>query len=458
MGRHQVKTVSAKVYLWGTVLGYVSWDEKREIALFEYDPDFLKAPVEPSPLKIPKAEGVFSFPELSKTTFKGLPGLLCDSLPDKFGNALIDVWLSMQGRKMDSFNPVERLCYVGERGMGALEFKPIKFKGRVNDVPIEVDDMVGLASEVLSSRKKIKEHLKVGDKHLKESLTNLLVVGTSAGGARAKCIIALNEKTGEILSGQIKTSKDYSYWLLKLDGVSNNKDKEITDPKGFGRIEYAYYLMAKDAEIEMTDSRLLEENSRAHFMTKRFDRLEGGEKIHMQSLCAMAHYDFNLKGAYSYEQALDVIREVVTDNPKKALKQQFLRAIYNVIGRNQDDHTKNIAFLMDKLGNWSLSPAFDLTYSYNPKGEWTNSHQMSINGKRENFILEDLLVLSKKADLKNPEALKLIKNMTEIFSNWKNYAKKAKVLKVHQDEIQKNLRLNLLSSSNSKKTVSKKKK
>lgn len=232
--------------------------------------------------------------------------------------------------------------------------------------------MVKLASEVLTDKEKLKENLKHKDaKKLKEALTNLLVVGTSAGGARAKCIIAYNEKTGEVRSGQLKTTKDFSYWLLKLDGASNNKDKELNDPQGYGRIEYAYYLMAKDCGIEMMESRLLEENGRAHFMTKRFDRKDGGEKIHMQSFCAMGHYDFNMSGAYSYEQVLQIKRLVVKSNTKEALEQQFRRVIFNIIGRNQDDHTKNIAFLMDKKGNWQLSPAYDMVYSYNPNGEWT---------------------------------------------------------------------------------------
>ncbi len=436
------KLTVAEIYLWGSLVGYVSWNEETDLASFEYDQEFVdNAPVEVSPIKIPRKKGIYSFPELAKGTFYGLPGFLADSLPDKFGNALIDVWLSTKGRKSGSFNPIERLCYIGERGMGALEFKPAKYKGRLSDVPIEIKDMVKLASAVLTNKEKLKENLKHKDeKKLKEALTNLLVVGTSAGGARAKCIIAYNQKSGEVRSGQLKTTKDFTYWLLKLDGVSNNRDKELIDPQGFGRIEYAYYLMAKDCGIEMSESRLLEENGRAHFMTKRFDRLEGGEKIHMQSLCAMGHYDFNMTGAYSYEQALEMIRTVVKSDTKEALEQQFRRAIFNIIGRNQDDHTKNIAFLMDRLGNWKLSPAYDMAYSYNPAGEWTSKHQMSLNGKRDGFTMEDLIEFGAKADIKKIRATKIVKEIENVFSKWIEYAEKSGVFQDHQTSILSTLR------------------
>lgn len=436
------KLTVAEIYLWGSLVGYVSWNEKAGLASFEYDHEFVDyAPVEVAPIKIPRKKGIYSFPELARGTFHGLPGFLADSLPDKFGNALIDVWLSTKGRKSGSFNPIERLCYIGERGMGALEFKPAKYKGRLSSVPIEIEDMVKLASAVLTNKTKLKENLKFKDENkLSVALTNLLVVGTSAGGARAKCIIAYNEKTGDVRSGQIKTTKDYTYWLLKLDGVSNNRDKELIDPQGFGRIEYAYYLMAKDCGIEMSESRLLEENGRAHFMTKRFDRLEGGEKIHMQSLCAMGHYDFNMAGGYSYEQALEMIRTVVRLDTKVALEQQFRRAIFNIIGRNQDDHTKNIAFLMDRRGIWKLSPAYDMAYSYNPAGEWTSKHQMSLNGKRDEFTMEDLIEFGAKADIKKMQATKIIKEIENVFSRWTMYAENAGVFKEHTELILNNLR------------------
>ncbi|MBT4837752.1 MAG: type II toxin-antitoxin system HipA family toxin [Methylococcales bacterium] len=437
--------IVAEVHLWGTLVGHVSWDEITEFASFEYDQKFLQAPVQLSPLKMLRINRVYVFKELNRDTFKGLPGMLSDSLPDKFGNALIDVWLAKQGRKANSFNPIERLCYIGSRGMGALEYKPSQYQGRKSNAIIDLKEMVVLASKILSNREKFIENINENnDRQMRQAMTNLLVVGTSAGGARAKCIIAYDETTGEVRSGQIKATENFTYWLLKLDGIANNKDKELSDPAGYGRIEYAYYLMAKDCGIEMSESRLLEENGRAHFMTKRFDRLAGGEKLHMQSLCAMAHYDFNMAGGYSYEQVFDVIRAIVTDNVANVLVEQFKRAVFNVIGRNQDDHTKNIAFLMDKKGRWMLSPAFDMTYGYNPDGEWTNRHQMSINDKRNHFVLDDLLQLAKKADIKQSKAKTIINEIGQVFLKWKLYAKKATCLKQHEKEINKYLRVNLI--------------
>ena len=440
------KTKLAEVILWGSTIGYVSWSEESEIGIFEYDPKFLAAPIEPSPIVMIKKTGIFSFKGLNKQTYKGLPGLLADSLPDKFGSALLDVWLAKQGRDISTFNPVERLCYIGNRGMGALEFKPSNFKGRVNDVPIDVQDMVELASKILAHKEEFKEKIskKSSDKELEESLTNLLVVGTSAGGARAKCIIAYNESSGEVRSGQIKAPEGFGYWILKLDGVSNNKDKELNDPKGYGRLEYAYHLMAKDSGIEMTDCKLLEENDRAHFMTRRFDRTTDGQKLHVQSLCAIAHYDFNQAGAYSYEQAINVIRDIIPSNLlNETLEQQFRRTVFNLVGRNQDDHTKNIAFMMNKNGEWKLTPAFDITYSYNPKGEFTNKHQMSVNGKRDNFEREDLLALAKIAGIKKSKAISIIEEITEVFKNWNAYATQAKVIEQHRDLKSLSFRLNL---------------
>jgi len=266
------------------------------------------------------------------------------------------------------------------------------------------------------------------------------MIGTSAGGARAKCVIAFNERTGEVRSGQVKTDSEFSYWLLKLDGVSNNKDKELVDPRGYGRIEYAYYLMAKKAKIEMSECRLLEENDRAHFMTRRFDRLAGGEKLHMQSLCAIGHYDFNMAGAYSYEIALETIKRIVTEKTLHDLEQMFRRAVFNIIGRNQDDHTKNISFLMNKSGRWWLSPAYDLAYSYNPKGVWTSKHQMSVNGKRDGFEMNDLIELGLKADLTKNKTKKIIEEVQGAVNLWEQFAKEAGVPQIHAMEIKRNLR------------------
>lgn len=435
------QTLLAEVVLWGTTIAYVAWDPATQFATFEYTPEYLQSPVEVSPIQMPRRSGIYSFKNLDRATYKGLPGLLADCLPDKFGNALIDVWLSRQDRSRDSFNPVERLCYMGTRGMGALEFRPSLSLGRRQTQPLDVESMVTLASEILSERRDFHEHLSRQDQSkLQHTLTNLLLVGTSAGGARAKCVIAYNETTGEVLSGQVPAAPEFGYWILKLDGVTENRDRELADPQGFGRMEYAYYKMAKACGIEMTESRLLQENGRAHFMTRRFDRVPGGDKLHLQSLCAMAHYDFNYPGAYSYEQVIKVIRQVVNFDLAQTLEQQFRRVVFNIIGRNQDDHTKNIAFLMDRKGQWRLSPAYDLTYSYNPDGAWTSRHQLSLNGKREHFEVEDLMALATKADIKPSHARKIIHQIQTVFDAWPDYAQQAGVGASHRDWVGNNLR------------------
>jgi serine/threonine-protein kinase HipA len=344
----------AEVRLWGRTIGAVSLEEGSSYAAFQYAPAFAGSGIEVSPITMPLGNRVHVFSDLPLKTFHGLPGLLADSLPDRFGNALIDAWLATQGRTPDSFNAVERLCYIGARGMGALEFAPAIGPKPQRARRIEIDALVKLASEVLSHRKNLRTTFASASR--KNALNDILRVGTSAGGARAKAVIAWNRETNEVRSGQITAGNGFDYWLLKFDGVTGNKDKELEDPKGYGAIEYAYYLMAKAAGITMSECRLLEENGRRHFMTRRFDRLDGGEKLHMQSLCALAHFDFNHAGAYGYEQAFLVIRQL--NLPMAAVEEQFRRMAFNIIARNQDDHVKNIAFLMDKAGQWSLSKLF----------------------------------------------------------------------------------------------------
>ena len=440
------KVTVADVMLWGSRIGAISWDEDKKVGVFEYDSDFLSAKdIEPSPFKMKKKGGFFSFPAENEETFKGLPGMLADSLPDKFGNALIDSWLAKNGRKSGDFSPVERLCYIGKRGMGALEFVPAT-SGEDNSesIDISLDEMVELASKILSERENIREKIDLKDEvETERSLKNLLLIGSSAGGARAKCLIAYNKKTGEIRSGQVECPEGFDNYLLKLDGVAENKDKELSDPKGYGKSEFAYYKMALDCKIEMSECELIKENQRSHFMTKRFDRVNG-EKLHMQSLCGLKHYDFNQAGAHSYEQALETVRDIVKSGQKKALEQQFRRAVFNVIARNQDDHTKNIAFLMNKRGEWSLSPAFDVAYSYNPKGDWTNKHQMKLNGKRDNITLDDLAAFGDKADLSAKKVAKIVKEITKVVSNWKSYFKECDVPQKIINGIDGTLRLDLI--------------
>ena len=352
----------AEVKLWGRIIGAVSWDENAEFANFEYDPEFIGSGIEVAPITMLLSDQIYSFPALPRETFHGLPGLLADSLPDDFGNALIDAWLAKEGRDPTSFNPVERLCYTGNRGMGALEYVPSQGPSGTGSEPVDVQALVELASDILTKRNNLQGSFAPADRE--DSLQSLLRVGTSAGGARAKAIVAWNPETDEVRSGQVKAGRGFSYWLLKFDGISGNKDKELEDPAGYGLIEYGYYKMALAAGIDMKECRLLKENGRSHFITRRFDRTDAGGKIHMQSLCAIEHFDFKKAGAYSYEQALRTIRKL--EMPMDSIEEQFRRMAFNIIGRNQDDHVKNIAFLMDQSGTWSLSPAFDMIYSYNP--------------------------------------------------------------------------------------------
>ncbi len=413
----------AEVKLWGKRIGAIVWDEEKTIAHFEYEPSFIQSGIEISPITMPLSSQIYSFPALASKAFHGLPGLLADSLPDKFGNALINAWLAKEGRLPENFNSVERLCYIGNRGMGALEFKPSKGPGDGSSEKIDIGSLVELSSEILSKRNSLRTSF--SPQKRKQALHDIIKVGTSAGGARAKAIIAWNSETQEVRSGQIKAGSGFSYWILKFDGVSGNIDKDIENVKGYGLIEYAYYKMASEAGIQMNECRLLHENNRNHFMTKRFDRTDKGGKIHMQSLGAIAHYDFNQSGAYSYEQAIQVMRKL--DLSMSEIEEQFRRTMFNIIARNHDDHVKNIAFLMNRSGEWRLSPAFDVIYSYNPAGIWTSKHQMSMNGKRDDFDKNDCIEFAKTASIKKAKAENIISQVQNAVSKWSKYAKKVNI-------------------------------
>ncbi|HEY7671002.1 MAG TPA: type II toxin-antitoxin system HipA family toxin [Gammaproteobacteria bacterium] len=416
-------TTVAAVKLWGRHIGAVSQQDDRDYAAFQYQPEFAASGIEIAPIVMPLANRVYVFPELPRVTFRGLPGLLADSLPDKFGNALIDAWLAAQGRSPASFNAVERLCYTGTRGMGALEFEPATGPEPDESDRIEVAALVELASRVLARQSDL--HGSLAATAERASLTRILQVGTSAGGARAKAVIAWNPHTNEVRSGQVEAGTGFEHWLLKFDGVRGNRDKELEDPAGYGAIEYAYHGMAEAAGITMSPCRLLEENGRRHFMAKRFDRTDGGGKIHMQSLGALGHYDYNSAGANSYEQAFAVMRKLGL--PMMELEQQYRRMTFNIVARNQDDHVKNIAFLMDKQGRWSLAPAFDVTYSYNPEGLWTAVHQMSVNGKRDAFTLEDFKACARAIALKRGRAESILAEVRDAVAQWPKFAARARV-------------------------------
>ncbi len=432
----------AEVRLWGRTIGAVALAEGADVASFEYDPAFIRSDIEVAPLTMPLAQRIYSFPALGRETFHGLPGLLADSLPDRFGNILIDAWLSTQGRSPESFNAVERLCYTGVRGMGALEYFPVLGPHRARQSrPVEIDKLVELASEILTHRNNLQASFGDGSSR-EEALRDILRVGTSAGGARAKAVIAWNPETNEVRSGQIKANPGFEHWLLKFDGVSGNKDKEMEDPRGYGAIEYAYYRMATAAGISMNPCRLLEENGRRHFMTRRFDRQAGGEKLHMQSLGGLAHFDYNLAGGYAYEQVLLIIRQLGLS--MNTIEEQFRRMTFNIVARNQDDHVKNIAFLMDKSGRWSLAPAFDVTYSFQPRGKWTSQHQMTLNGKRDGFSLEDFRHCAEMASMKRGRAETIIDEVYKAVSRWPHYAEEAGVSADWQGRIARTLRLEKL--------------
>ena len=416
----------AEVRLWGATIGLVAWDPALAYAAFEYAPDFLDSGIELSPVMMPLSQGSFAFPSLNRETYRGLPGMLADSLPDKFGNSLIDQWLAESSLAPDSFNPVQRLLYVGQRGMGALEFHPVIEQQQPENISLNIEELVELSSQVLTLKESERAQLDPTDTPANvEGLAKILSVGTSAGGARAKAIIAWNEQTGDVRSGQVDAGEGYSYWLLKFDGVSNNRDKELADPKGYGRIEYAYYLMALEAGIAMTRSRLMEENGRAHFMTQRFDRVTGGEKLHMQTLCALGHHDFNVPGATSYEQAFLLCEQLGLG--MAAREQLFLRMVFNVVAYNRDDHSKQISFLMDKTGDWRLSPAYDMTFAFNPAGAFTSSHQMSVNRKRTEITDQDFMAVAKRQGLNGSSAKRLVRRVREVIANWRDYATQAGV-------------------------------
>ena len=402
----------ADIYLWQNHVATVAWDERRLSSRFEYTPEFAESGIELSPLMMPlQPHRVYQFPELSRDTFIGLPGLLADALPDAFGKALLDKWLALSGRTFA--NPIERLCYQGKRSMGALEFVPAQDNYLELSTGLEIKTLIETAREVLDEKKKLDANL---NNDTKEAVANIIRVGTSAGGQRAKAIIAYNETTGDIRSGQIEAPDGFSHWLIKLDGVTNN---ELGDPKHYGQIEYVYYLMARKAGIDMSECRLFEENGRAHFMTRRFDRVNGNEKLHMQTLCGMAHFDYKMIHAYSYEQVFQVMRRLRLSYSDA--EQMYRRMVFNVVARNQDDHTKNISFLMDRQGKWSLSPAYDMSWAYNPKGMWTSNHQMSINNKFDEITREDLLAVAQNVNIKHAD--QIIDKVVESVSHWPGLAK-----------------------------------
>ena len=417
----------AIVKIWGQQVGAVAWDDQTGLASFEYDTTFKNLNWELSPLKMPinSGRGVFSFPELKQgkndlyDTFKGLPGLLADVLPDRYGNELINLWLAQQGRPLNSMNPVEMLCFIGTRGMGAMEFEPANFNVNKSSFSIEMDSLVDIAKKMLSQKVSFQTNLK---KYDEQAIMQIITIGTSAGGARPKAVIAYNEKSGEVRSGQTIAPKGFEHWLLKLDGVS---DVQLGASDGYGRVEMAYYNMAISCGIDMMPSMLFEENGRAHFMTKRFDREQGDIKHHMQTLCAINHFDYNSVTSFSYEQLFQTMRELSLSYADA--EQMFRRMVFNVISRNCDDHTKNFAFRLKKEGKWELAPAYDLCHAYRPNHQWVSHHALSINGKRKDINKSDLLVIGNSIHCKR--AAEIVDEIESIVMNWDRFASEVGVSK-----------------------------
>jgi serine/threonine-protein kinase HipA len=428
---------TAFVKIWGTVVGAIAWSEITGYATFEYDPTFKMKGWDLSPLQMPinGNKSSFNFPALRKRndpaldTFKGLPGLLADVLPDRYGNELINLWLAQQGRQLDSMNPVEMLCFIGTRGMGAVEFEPTTLKESKQTFSVELDSLVDIAQKMLSKKEAFITNLKADEE---KAMMEILRIGTSAGGARPKAVIAYNEKTGAVKSGQTNAPKGFEHWLIKLDGVS---DVQLGASKGYGRVEMAYYNMATACGIDMMPSKLMEENGRAHFMTQRFDREGGATKHHMQTFCAIKHFDYNQINSFSYEQLFQTMRELKLSYADA--EQMFRRMVFNVMARNCDDHTKNFAFRLKKDSNWELAPAYDICHAYQPKHQWVSQHALSINGKRTNVTRDDLLILGKS--IKNKKAAETIDEISDTVSKWKTFADEVKVLPTLRNEINNTL-------------------
>lgn len=417
-------SIVAKVKLWGTLVGAVTWREEEHLAYFEYDDKFEQGIWNISPLMMPIGgrHRVFSFPALriknqdELNAFNGLPGLLADSLPDKYGNELIDSWLASQGRQPNSMNPVEKLCFIGSRSMGALQFEPAEKVGEADPFDVSIGSLVDIASEILAKRRSFAANMNSADLAVRK----ILSIGSSVGGARPKAVIAYNEETRDVRSGQCDADPGYEHWLIKLDGVS---DAQLGSSTGWGRVEYAYYLMAKECGITMMPCRLYEENGRSHFMTKRYDREGRKERLHTQTMCAINHMDFNHNQSFGYEQLFQIMRQLKLTYPE--MEQMFRRMVFNVYARNCDDHTKNHSFIMNKKGDWSLSPAYDICFAYNPANHWVSKHALSINSKREHFLVKDLMTIAELINCRNPESI--IAEVKDTVSHWSDFAAQAHV-------------------------------
>ena len=429
---------TATVKLWGTIVGYIAMDSDERFARFEYDPEFVKSGVEPAPLMMPvKARQIYQFPDIHPRSFHGMPGLLADSLPDKYGQKLINVWLARTGRSPEGFNAVDRLCYTGRRGMGALEFEPSQRPDMVKDKILEIKDLTELASLAFADKETLDT--KFTETGTDTALLDILSVGTSAGGARAKAVIAFNPDTKQVRSGQLDLSPGFEHWLIKFDGVKFSGDWGTADPSGYGLLEYSYYEMARHCGIDMMESRIFPENGRNHFMTRRFDRGTQGDKKFVQTFAALAHYDYYESGTYSYEQLFMVMKRL--HMPKAAFEEQFRRIVFNIVGCNQDDHVKNFSFMMNREGDWNLSPAYDLCHAEG--SDFTRSHQLSINGKTSGFTRGDLKHLAEYAGLPQGRETLVLEKTQKAFAQWAALSLKLNIPQSLRAHVLRTLRLKL---------------
>lgn len=432
----------------GDLVGAVSFDTEKGLGSFEYDPSFVKKGVELSPIKMPLSNRIYRFPELDFNTFKGLPGLIADSLPDDYGNAVLNAWVASQGRSPSDITPLQRLQYTGKRGMGALEYAPAtKLQSLNASQQVEIQSLVSIAQEILDSRGNFEVELKQNGQDDREAMMSLLSVGMSAGGARPKAVLAFNEDFTQVRSGQTKVPSGFTHYLMKFDGVSeHNKNQEtFDDPLGYGAMEFVYHLMANKCGVDMMPCRLLHEGNRRHFITQRFDRIKNS-KVHVQTLNGLAHIDYKKPGSFSYAELFGIARQLKLSAVEA--EQLFKRMTFNIIARNHDDHSKNFAFMLKqdrlKKDKWSLAPAYDLAYSYKPGSKWVNSHWMSLNGKRDNFTRSDFYSLEKLSPIFNKRKIDdIIDSTIEHVSTWRQLAEEWDVPKTLIDEIQENLRLDI---------------
>jgi serine/threonine-protein kinase HipA len=421
-----MSTKAIEVFIWGHSVGAVAPDPRLGAYAFAYRPEWLKRGIELAPRMMPLLAGTAPriFPNLPEATFHGLPGLLADALPDDFGNALIDAWMQAKGRTRESITILDRLAYMGKRGLGALAFKPSLGSHRESAAALDMKNLVEQARLALHGGLS-------SDGMAEAALAQIIRVGTSAGGARAKAVVAWNPTTAEIRSGQFDVEAGFEHWLLKFDGMG--KDRALGTSGGYGRIEYAYHLMAKAAGIQMAPCRLLLEGGRAHFMTQRFDR-DGNERHHVQTFCAMEHLDFKQKATHAYAQAFMTLSQLKVG--QGGTDELFRRMAFNVMARNCDDHVKNLAFILKRGGSWDLAPAYDVTFAYMPGGEWTHQHQMSVNGRFDGIIRQDFLREAERFGVRRPE--RVLEEVAAAVDSFGQFAKEAGIAQATSNQIRKN--------------------